>query len=153
MDNLVVNLKRIMNYNNLEAREIQNLLGVSKKTMWSVMNGKSNLTVEKLVKFADKFQVSLGYLLSDGRKLISSEGKNFCPKMMGKNLKFARQKNDISLSDIANKKIATANTMRKYENAETEIRVNTLIKLAELYNTDIDELVYEPSEGYYAKND
>lgn len=67
---------------------------------------------------------------------------------MVKNLKMLRQKHNISQQKLASIIGISQQSINKYENQNTEPDIDTLIKLAEYFNTSIDYLVgYTDQEG------
>ncbi len=60
---------------------------------------------------------------------------------MVQNLKFLRTKNNISQQQLADIIGVTQQSINKYENHKVEPDIQTLIKLAEYFNTSVDYLI------------
>lgn len=60
---------------------------------------------------------------------------------LGKNLKTLREMNKLSQRDVAKYLEVSAPSYFKYENEQTEPNVKALVKLADLHNVSLDELV------------
>ena len=56
-------------------------------------------------------------------------------------LKELRKQNNLTQTEVANKLFLTQNGYSSYENGRTEPNIETLCKLADLYNVSLDYLV------------
>ena len=66
MSNFCKNLAELRKQNKLTQRDVANHLGISQPSYLRYENGKSEPTIDNLIKLADLFDVSLDYLC--GRK-------------------------------------------------------------------------------------
>ena len=60
---------------------------------------------------------------------------------VGKNLKNIRKKNNITQDELAEKLSVTRQAVSNWENGKTEPDIETLTKIAQIFNISIDELV------------
>lgn len=60
-------IRRVRKYRELTREELSEITGISSKHIYSIESGKSNLTVDKLIKICNALSISTDYIL---------EGKN-----------------------------------------------------------------------------
>ncbi len=58
------------------------------------------------------------------------------------NIKKHRKEFNISQEELAKKLYVTRQTISNYENGKSNPDIETLLQLAEIFNTDIDSLLY-----------
>lgn len=64
---------------------------------------------------------------------------------LSENIVILRKQNKMSQSDLARHLFVTPQAISRWERGETEPDVETLKKLAELFNVSIEELIYGPT--------
>ena len=62
--------------------------------------------------------------------------------MVGKNIKFFREKKDITQSELADKLCVTRQAVSNWENGKTEPDIEMLNKIASVLEISIEELIY-----------
>ena len=62
--------------------------------------------------------------------------------MVGKNIKFFREKKDITQSELADKLCVTRQAVSNWENGKTEPDIEILNKIASVLEISIEELIY-----------
>ena len=98
---IVKNLKYARENLELKQKEVADILGVTYSTVSGWETGKDTIPLRQLIKFANKFDLSLDYLFG-----LSNKNKNYEPlkidlKKIGKNLKNIRIKNKKTQEEVA----------------------------------------------------
>lgn len=62
--------------------------------------------------------------------------------MVGKNIKFFREKKNITQSELADKLCVTRQAVSNWENGKTEPDIEMLNKIASVLEISIEELIY-----------
>ena len=136
---IVKNLKYARENLELKQKEVADILGVTYSTVSGWETGKDTIPLRQLIKFANKFDLSLDYLFG-----LSNKNKNYEPlkidlKKIGKNLKNIRIKNKKTQQEVARVLNTSQSAYAHYENAIYLIPTNFLFSLSKLYkNFSID---------------
>ena len=134
-------LKDIREDNDISQKEMANILNVKRSTysLWEL--GINIIPLKYLSDFADYFHYSIDYVLGLTNKRNSSnlkKGIDF--KLLGKNLKQVRIKNNFSQEDMANMLGVTQACIAKYEKGIIEISTSNLYKFSKKFGIPLNEL-------------
>ena len=140
----MINLSRLKNMRedkDLHQIDMANVLGVNRSnySLWELEINE--IPVDKLAFCADYFNSSMDYLLNlsdskDTENLILG----FDYKILGKNLKRIRIKNEYSQEYVAFILDVSPTTIGKYEKSNIKIPLNNLYKYVKLFNISINAI-------------
>lgn len=130
---LATNLKHLRECRGETQKEVAELLSVSKQTASVYEKGEIEPDIAKLIKLADHFEISIDDLL---RKDLRP------PKpMYAGNLKYLRQKNELTQADIGDLLKLGQKEISKYETGEREIPIAKIMLLADFFGVTLDQFV------------
>lgn len=130
---LAQNIKYLRERRGEMQKDIADLLSVSKQTASVYEKGEIEPDIEKLIKLADHFEISIDDLL---RKDLRP------PKpMYAGNLKYLRQKSQLTQSDIGDLLKLGQKEISNYETGEREIPIAKIMLLADFFGVTLDQFV------------
>ncbi len=126
----------------LKQVDLVDLFGVTYSTISGWETGKDTIPLKQLIKYANKYNFSLDYLLGLSDKNFSYKELKIDLEILAKNLKKLRKqygKTQQQVADIIN---TSQSSYAHYENARYLIPLNFLYNLHKIYkNISIDELL------------
>ena len=139
----MLNLKRIQDTrvdNDITQKQMADILNVSKYVYNNFESGRTKIPLDKIIEFADYFNLNLDYLLN----LTDEKKYQHYNKVTTKNLNktLLKIRKDINLSQEKFGKLigVPQRTYASYENGERSIPINILIKIALKTNYSVDYL-------------
>ena len=139
---IVKRLRETREYLDLKQKDLINLFEVTYSTISGWETGKDTIPLRQLIKYANKYNFSLDYLLGFSDKNIYYNELKLDLNIISKNLKYHRKlagKTQQEIADIINTSQAS---YAHYENARYLIPLNFIINLKNIYtNLSIDELL------------
>ena len=136
---IVKNLRYARENLELKQNEVAHILGVTYSTVSGWETGKDTIPLKQLIKFANKFNLSLDYLF--GLKDISEKYQplKIDLEVIGKNLKSLRKQSKKTQSEIAKVLNTSQSAYAHYENALNLIPTNFIYSLSSIYpNFSVD---------------
>lgn len=130
---LAQNLKYLRERNGEMQKDIAELLSISKQTASVYEKGECEPDIKKLIALADHFGVTIDDLLR----------KNMQPPKpkCADNLKFYREKYELTQEDIGKLVGVGQKEVSKYEKGDREIPLPKLLILSEYFGVTLDQFV------------
>ncbi len=135
------NLKTLMDYESITAKDITKYLNVSNRNMivYNWLKGHSIPLLNNALKLADFFQVSLDYLFG---RTLDFEKRNFKPAPpFDQQLRKILKDFKVSQYKLVKDKICNMNNFYKWFKLKVSPKMESLIKLADYLNISLDHLV------------
>lgn len=129
---------------NLDLKQIDltDLFGVTYSTISGWETGKDTIPLKQLIKYANKYNYSLDYLLGLTDKNIEYKGLKINLNTLATNLRKKRKqygKTQQQIADIIN---TSQSSYAHYENARYLMPLNFLYNLSKIYNDlSVDEML------------
>lgn len=129
---------------NLDLKQIDltDLFGVTYSTISGWETGKDTIPLKQLIKYANKYNYSLDYLLGLTDKNIEYKGLKINLNTLATNLRKKRKqygKTQQQIADIIN---TSQSSYAHYENARYLMPLNFLYNLSKIYNDlSVDEIL------------
>lgn len=114
-------------------KDIAELLSVSKQTASVYEKGEIEPDIAKLIMLADHFEITIDDLI---RKDLRP-----AKPMCADNLKYLREKYEMSQEEIAHLIKTSKSNISKYENGSVRLSVEQLMKISEYFGVTLDQLV------------
>lgn len=114
-------------------KDIADLLSVSKQTASVYEKGEIEPDIAKLIMLADHFEITIDDLI---RKDLRP-----AKPMCADNLKYLREKYEMSQEEIAYLIETSKSNISKYENGSVRLSVEQLMKISEYFGVTLDQLV------------
>ncbi|MDO5569738.1 MAG: helix-turn-helix transcriptional regulator [bacterium] len=137
-DNKLYDLRE---YNDLYQKDISKIIGVKQQTysMWE--RGIKIIPLKHLNTLCNYYKVSMDYVVGlTNNKYFESSNKTLDKKLIGKNIKSIRRKNNLTIRDLADFLNTTPSTISYYENGKTLILTAFAYQLCKNYKLSVDEL-------------
>ena len=140
----MINLSRLKNMRedkDLHQIDMAKLLGVKRSnySLWELVINE--IPIDKLALCADYFHSSMDYLLNlSDDKNTNNLILGFDYKILGRNLKRIRIKNEYSQEYVAFILDVSPTTIGKYEKSNIKIPLTNLYKYAKLFNVSINAI-------------
>lgn len=128
------NIKKYMNLNNKTRNDICNDLGFKYTTFTDWVNAKTYPRIDKIEMLANYF----GIEKSD---LVEQE-KNDSPSRIWKNVKQARENNNISQGELAKQANMSLDLIKEIEENKKIPDYETIVKLAEILKCEVSYLFF-----------
>lgn len=126
----------------LKQKDLTDFFSVTSSTISGWEIGKDTIPLKHLIKYANKYNFSLDYLLGLKTKNEIYHPLNIDLKLIGKNLRVIRKKNKLTQEDVAKVLNTSTSGYAHYENARNLIPTTFLFALSKVYkNLSIDELL------------
>ena len=138
----VKRLRETREFLDLKQVDLIDLFGVTYSTISGWETGKDTIPLKQLIKYANKFNFSLDYLLGITDKNVEYKKLEIDLNILATNLKKKRKqygKTQQQIADIIN---TSQSSYAHYENARYLIPLNFLYNLSKIYNDlSIDEIL------------
>lgn len=133
-------IKDIREDHDITQMEMAKILNIKRSTysMWEV--GLSIMPLDKLCEFAKFFNYSIDYVLGLSNNRNINSIRNFDYLQLGKNIKFLREKINLSQNDLAKNINVTQACIVRWEKGVTKISLSNLYKLSKLFTVTLNEL-------------
>lgn len=141
-----MNGKRLIDlreYNDLYQKDIAKVLGITQQTYSLWENGTKIIPLKHLNKLCNYYNVSMDYATNLSSKRTSDNIvslENLDRKEIGKRIKIVREKNDLSLRDLAKVLNTTSSTISAYETGKTLILTAFAYQICSKYKISLDWL-------------
>lgn len=129
---------------NLDLKQIDltDLFGVTYSTISGWETGKNTIPLKQLIKYANKYNYSLDYLLGLTDKNIEYKDLKINLNTLATNLKKKRKKYGKTQQQIADIINTSQSSYAHYENARYLMPLNFLYNLSKIYNDlSVDEML------------
>lgn len=129
---------------NLDLKQIDltDLFGVTYSTISGWETGKDTIPLKQLIKYANKYNYSLDYLLGLTDKNIEYKDLKINLNTLATNLRKKRKQYGKTQQQIANIINTSQSSYAHYENARYLMPLNFLYNLSKIYNDlSIDEML------------
>lgn len=130
---IVKNLRYSRENLELKQKEIADILGVTFSTVSGWETGKDTIPLKQLIKFANKFNLSLDYLFGLRQNNEILKPLEIDLKIIGKNLRNIRIKHKKTQSQIAKILNTSQSAYAHYENGIYLIPTSFLYSLSKIY--------------------
>ena len=138
----VKRLRETREYLDLKQVDLIDLFGVTYSTISGWETGKDTIPLKQLIKYANKFNFSLDYLLGITDKNVEYKKLDIDLNILATNLKKKRKqygKTQRQIADIIN---TSQSSYAHYENARYLMPLNFLYNLTKIYSDiSIDEML------------
>ena len=140
-----MNLKRLADLRDsldLYQKDVAKIIGVKQQTYSSFETGEKIIPLKHLNTLANFYHVGIDYLLNlTNTKTYYEESFQLDKKVVGKNIRSLREKNNLTLKQLATRLNTSKSTLSAYENGKTLILTAFIYQIAIQFNVSIDELV------------
>lgn len=140
-----MNLKRLFDlreYNDLYQKDVAKILGVSQQSYSQWEKGVKIIPLKHLNTLCNYYKVSMDYMLDlSNDKYYDCSIKTLDKKIIGSNIKSIREKNKLTVRDLADKLNTTPSTISSYENGKTLILTAFAYQICKEYNTSLDKFL------------
>ncbi len=139
---IVKNFKYTRENLGLKQKDLTNLFNVTYSTISGWETGKDTIPLKQLIKYANKYNLSLDYLFG-----LNKDNKSYLPleidlNIISKNLITIRKKNKKTQEQISKVLNTSSGGYAHYENSRYLIPTNFIYNLALYYNNfSIDEIL------------
>ena len=139
---IVKNFKYTRENLGLKQKDLTNLFNVTYSTISGWETGKDTIPLKQLIKYANKYNLSLDYLFG-----LNKDNKSYLPleidlNIISKNLITIRKKNKNTQEQISKVLNTSSGGYAHYENSRYLIPTNFIYNLALYYNNfSIDEIL------------
>lgn len=139
---IIKNLRHSRDLLELKQKDLTTLFGVTSSTISGWETGKDTMPLKQLIKYANKYNFSLDYLLG-----IKDYNENYLPleinlKTIGNNLRTMRKQHHKTQQEIADVINTSASGYAHYENARNLIPTSFLYNLSYIYeDISIDKIL------------
>ena len=139
---IVKNFKYTRENLGLKQKDLTNLFNVTYSTISGWETGKDTIPLKQLIKYANKYNLSLDYLFG-----LNKDNKPYLPleidlNIISKNLITIRKKNKKTQEQISKVLNTSSGGYAHYENSRYLIPTNFIYNLALYYNNfSIDEIL------------
>lgn len=130
---LSTNLSFLRKKSGMTQEDMAKVFGLSRGAIYLYERGEREPSLEKLIKLAHYFSVSIDDLLL---KDLRPQGPIFA-----RNLKYLRNRAGIKQEDMAELLKVSKSNMSKYESGAVEPGLELLIRISELFGVAIDDLL------------
>lgn len=142
-------LEELREEKDLNKLDIAKILNVSNSIYARWENNRSNIPTNRLVEIANYFKINIDYILeltNTKRKIISD---NKIDKIeCGKKIKTIREKEKLTLRDLASILNTSSSTISAYETGKTLILESFLYEICKKYNYSADWILGRSNDIY-----
>lgn len=140
-----MNLKRLFDLredNDLYQKDVTKILGVSQQSYSQWEKGVKIIPLKHLNTLCNYYKVSMDYMLDlSNDKYYDCSIKNLDKKIIGSNIKSIREKNKLTVRDLADKLNTAPSTISSYENGKTLILTAFAYQICKECNTSLDKFL------------
>lgn len=137
-DNKLFDLRE---YNDLFQKDIAKILGVKQQTYSLWERGTKIIPLKHLNNLCNYYKVSMDYVLNlSNNKYLESKTNKLDKILIGKNIKILREKNNLTIRELAKFLNTTPSTISYYENGKTLIITAFAYQICKKYNISMDKL-------------
>lgn len=125
----------------LTQEEMGKIVGTKKYSIYNWESGKEIIPLAKLNIYANYFKVSMDYIVKiDDNKLGENNNYELDKVVIGKNIKYTREKNHLTQRDLAKLLNTTQSVIWAYETGKTLILTAFAYDLCKRFNLSMDWL-------------
>ncbi len=126
----------------LKQKDLTNFFNVTPSTISGWEIGKDTIPLKHLIKYANKYNLSLDYLFGLKNENEIYKPLNIDLKSIGKSLRIIRKQNNLTQEEVAKILNTSASGYAHYENARNLIPTTFLYGLSKVYrNFSVDEIL------------
>lgn len=133
-------LKDIREDSDLKQNEMAEILKTTQANYSRWENGVELIPLKKLTIFCNYFDISMDYVIGITRKSNGNGKHKLESKVIGKNLKALRDKNNLTQVDLANLLNTSQSTISAYESGKTTLLTAFAIQIINEYKISLDWL-------------
>lgn len=140
---MVFSLKKIHDLrvdNDLSQKAMSKILNISEDVYSNQENGRSNMSIDTAIKFANYFNVSLDYLFGISNNKVFKSNVKYDALFTGSKLKELRLSKNLSQEQMACLLNIPQRTYSSYEHGERAIPLEFLFNFACTFNVSLDYL-------------
>lgn len=140
-------LKEIREDKDITQEKIAKILNMSRAHYANIENNVKIITLDKLNKYINYFDVSFDYVLNltNNRQYSEFENENKVDfTYLGQNIRNLRTSNNVSQKELAQIINVCQACIVKYEKGRVKISTNNLCKIASYFNYSIDKMIRKP---------
>ena len=138
----VKRLRETREYLDLKQVDLIDLFGVTYSTISGWETGKDTIPLKQLIKYANKFNFSLDYLLGITDKNVEYKKLDIDLNILANNLKKKRKQYSKTQQQIADIINTSQSSYANYENARYLMPLNFLYNLSKIYtDISVDEML------------
>ena len=139
MDNIAKRLKKLRKQSGLKQKEIAEQLNITTGGYSNYERNFSLPSCEKLVLLANIYHTTLQYIITGEQDTKCYDEENFCP--FPQRLCELRERKNMTQQQTADLLGIRKATYQGYEYDKYEPKLDKLLKLAELFDVTLDELM------------
>ena len=125
---------------NLNQEEMAEILKTTQSNYSRWETGTQLIPLEKLNLLCNYFDVSMDFVVGLTRNKNGNGKHKLDPKVIGKNIKTLREKNNITQTDLANLLNTTQSTISAYESGKNLIIISFVVQIINKYKISLDWL-------------
>ena len=145
-------LKDLREENELKQYELSNFLGIDNTTYSGWETGKDTISLRKLSKLCDYYNVSIDYMLElTDVKNYNIINQNIDLEVVGKNLRIMRKELKLLQKDIFELLNTTSSTYSAYETGKVLMQTTFIYIIAKEYGYSIDWILGKTTNKKYEK--
>ena len=134
-------LRILREQNGLNQKDIASILNITQPNYSRWETNEKVIPLTKLNHLCNYFHLNMDYLFGLDKKKVMQSDNILDKKLIGRNLKMFRIKNNLTQKDIANFLNTTQSTIWAYENGKTLILTSFVYQLALKYHFSIDKFL------------
>ena len=139
MDSIGERLKSLRAQTGLSGQQVSKILGLSMNAYYSYERNFSTPSCERYIKLAELYHTTVQYIITGKELSADVWSKETTP--FPQRLKELRTQNGLTQETIAKELGIHFRSYEKYELAVYEPKLDKLLKLAELFDVTLDELM------------
>lgn len=149
---IVENLRNSRENLELKQKEVAEFFGVHFSTVSGWETGKDTIPIQRLIEYANEYNLSLDYLFGLIAKNEEYYEFNLDLVVLAENLTNLRLSKNLTQDDIAKILNTSQSTYCNYENARNTIKTTFLLGLAKYYRKDDEDFSIDSLFGRIKKN-
>ena len=129
--------------NNFYQKDIAKILGIKQQTYSLWENGTKIIPLKHLNKLCNYYNVSMDYILglpSNNSTININKNKELDKNLIGKRIRIIRDKNSLTLRELAEVLNTTSSTISAYETGKNLILTAFAYEICKRYNISMDWL-------------
>lgn len=149
---IVENLRNSRENLELKQKEVAEFFGVHFSTVSGWETGKDTIPIQRLIEYANEYNLSLDYLFGLIAKNEEYYEFNLDLVVLAENLTNLSLSKNLTQEDIAKILNTSQSTYCNYENARNTIKTTFLLGLAKYYRQDDEDFSIDSLFGRIKKN-